>query len=111
MATEYGDLRVWWVPQVPGKAFHVKVYNLEQAAMVLDLLADYDMFQYLVRVKPDYANAGGLEVFEKNSVPIGADDRYWRDGWTDWYDDDGDDFDEWMERQAELRELGEEAGV
>lgn len=80
-----GDLRVWWVPQVPGKAFYVyvPVDGLERAALVCDTLARYDRFQFESHVKPDYCNAGGLEVYEDGE-------------WSDWYNEDGLDFDEWM---------------
>ena len=89
----YGDLRVWWIPQMPGRPFHVSVKDLEQAGLVLDLLAEYDEFQFKQGVKPDYSNAGGLEVYEKASIPLSGD-RYWLDGWVDWYSGDGDDFDD-----------------
>jgi hypothetical protein len=78
-----GDLydlaRVSWVPQIPMEAFHVSVANLAQAKLILKTLADYDRFQFENNVKPDYCNAGGLEVF--------------RDGdWEEWESDDGDDI-------------------
>ena len=31
-----GDLRVWHIPQVPMKAFHVRVKNIREAKLVLD---------------------------------------------------------------------------
>jgi hypothetical protein len=70
------DLRIWWVPQIPMKPFRVSVANLAQAKLLLKTLADYDRFQFENNVKPDYCNAGGLEVF--------------RDGdWEEWESDDG----------------------
>ena len=36
------------------------VRSLEEAHLVLDVLAAYDDFQFKNRIKPDYANAGGL---------------------------------------------------
>ena len=59
-----GDLVVWWIPQVPMKAFEVPVQTIEEAKMLMDVLAAYDFFQYKMKVKPDYTNAGGLKVFE-----------------------------------------------
>ena len=53
-------LRVWHIPQVPMKAFHVEVETTEEAVKVLNILADYDLFQYENRVKPDYCNMQGL---------------------------------------------------
>lgn len=79
-----GALRVWWIPQVPMEAFHRAVPDLATAKCLLDALAYYDMFQYKNHVKPDYSNAGGVEVFCDGE-------------WQDWYDDDGNDFDAWVE--------------
>lgn len=64
-------LRVWWIPQIPMKPFHVAVDNLIEAKLVINTLAHYDLFQLANRIKPDYANGGGLEI-----------DR--GDGWEDW---------------------------
>ena len=74
-------LRVWWIPQVPMKPFHVEVKDIEEAKKIMVVLADYDLFQYDNRVKPDYSNAGGLEVFEDGE-------------WTEWYSEDGDCIDD-----------------
>lgn len=79
-----GSLRVWWIPQVPMKPFRRAVSDLAQAKLLTEALAHYDLFQFENRIKPDYANAGGVEVFRDG-------------GWEDWYDDEtGDDFDDWV---------------
>lgn len=75
-----GDLRVWWIPQVPMKPFIVPVETVGEARKLLDALAKYDAFQFENLVKPDYSNAGGLSVFEDGE-------------WTDWYDEEGNDID------------------
>lgn len=85
-----GDLKVWWVPQVPMKAFEVPVKDIKEAAKVLQLLASYDAFQFENRVKPDYSNAGGLNVFN----PIYVDEEC--DGWITWYSENGEDIDDVM---------------
>lgn len=59
-----GELRVWWIPQVPGNPFHVTVKTPEEGKTLLGTLALYDQFQLVERIKPDFCNAGGLEVFE-----------------------------------------------
>lgn len=76
-----GDLKVWWIPQVPGKAFEVPVATPAEGKLLCDALAAYDAFQFKHRIKPDYSNAGGLQVFEDGE-------------WSDWYDGDGRDIDE-----------------
>jgi len=78
-------LRVWWIPQIPMQPFYVEVQTLQEAHLLLETLAMYDAFQFENKVKPDYSNAGGLQVFEN-------------DEWSDWYDEEtGDDFDEYRE--------------
>jgi len=80
-----GDLRVWWIPQVPMPAFHVSVPDNKTGKLVLDALAEYDLFQLKHKVKPDFFNAGGLECFSQDG-----------DGeWCDWYDEEtGQNIDE-----------------
>lgn len=72
-----GDLKVWWIPQVPMKAFEVHVDNIDEAVLLLETLAAYDTFQYENKIKPDYSNVGGLVVYEN-------------DEWVDWLTDEGD---------------------
>lgn len=80
-----GDLKVWHIPQVPGKPFEVSVGTLREGKLLLDALAHYDIFQYENKIKPDYSNAQGLMVYEDGE-------------WTDWYSHDGEDIDERTER-------------
>lgn len=83
-----GTLRVWWIPQVPGKPFHVPVQDIAQAKLVLTTLARYDLFQLRENIKGDYANVGGLEVFDAD------------EGWVEWYDDEsGDDINDVMRQE------------
>jgi len=81
------NLRVWWIPQVPSEPFYVTVETPYEAAKILVMLADYDKFQLENNIKPDYSNAGGLEVYEDGE-------------WTDWRDEEGNDIDEWMEMHS-----------
>jgi hypothetical protein len=90
--------RVWWIPQVPMKAFYVPVRTLEQAKLLLDTLAQYDKFQLDHNVKGFYCNTGGLQVLEMLE-----------DGpaWVDWHDPEtGDDIDQFS--IAECRRLENE---
>ncbi len=52
--------RVWWIPQIPMKAFLYEVPDVKTGQMLCDVLAKYDMFQFENNVKPDYANMGGV---------------------------------------------------
>lgn len=78
-----GDLRLWWIPQVPGKPFYVEVASEAEAILVYDTLTRYDEFQYENFIKPDYSNAGGLEF-------------YYGGEWCEWYNEDGYDLSDIM---------------
>jgi hypothetical protein len=92
-------LKVWWVPQIPMEAFEVEVSSLADADLLLDVLADYDAFQFEHRVKGDYCNAGGLVMLEAGE-------------WVDWYDDALNcDFDEWREAHGRRAASGIEAAT
>ena len=102
-------LRVWWIPQIPGKQFYIPVGSLREARLLLDVLAAYDMFQLENHIKPDYANAGGLMFWDptcpKNDGTENTGD------WTDWDDpESGDNFDDWCKEHPEVY-LGGQAVV
>lgn len=68
------------------KPFHVQVPDLHSAALVMDALSKYDLFQFNNRVKPDYCNAQGLEVYSR-------DDEDGEFGpWIEWNCADGEDI-------------------
>jgi hypothetical protein len=79
-------LRVWWIPQVPGKPFVVPINTVDEGVKLCEVLADYDLFQFENRIKPDYANAGGIEYMDDTG---------------EWFSVDVDDEDD----LASLREL------
>jgi len=79
------QLRVWWIPQVPMKAFYAPVKSLSEAKNMLDVLAKYDIFQYENKIKPDYSNVGGLQIFDGEE-------------WIEWEDEDGCNIDETEEK-------------
>lgn len=80
-----GQLQVWWVPQVPMNEFAVNVSSPQEGARLLAILAAYDLFQYANKVKPDYANAGGLRVW------VADTDGHGTPGWEEWHDEVTDD--------------------
>lgn len=92
-------LRVWWVPQLGTDAttFYVPVESVEEAKKVMDILAAYDQFQYDNDIKPDYCNAGGLEMWDEDAQE-----------WNDWFyeDDDSyyDDVDEYCDEKSDQSE-------
>lgn len=81
-------LRVSHFPQIPCKGFVVEVEDLKQAKKICDVLANYDLFQYENRIKPDYCNATVIEEFDEEEQE-----------WMSWCDEETgiDDIDEYFE--------------
>jgi len=87
------QLKVWWIPQIPGKPFLVMVDDLKQAKLLLDTLANYDRFQFDNNIKPDYSNVGGLEIWDEDLDPDEHGSK-----WSTWYDPEtGLEFDEYCD--------------
>ena len=89
-------LKVWWIPQVPGKPFEVAVESVREGVKLMQILADYDIFQFENRIKPDYCNVGGLMMVDTDGE------------WVDWYDPEtgDDDPEEWLlAHPAEVQEI------
>lgn len=82
------NLRVAHFPQIPCKPFDVEVEDLKQAKLVMDVLSNYDLFQYENSIKPDYCNVTVLEMWDEEV-----------EDWCNWYDEETgiDDLDEYFE--------------
>ena len=95
-------LRVWWIPQVGtgSEAFYVPVQSVEEGKRVMDMLAAYDAYQLQNKIKPDYCNTGGLQIFDEEE-----------DEWCDWYleteDSYFDDLDDYIEFAGKADEIDE----
>ena len=82
-------LRVVHIPQVGmGESFEVEVENLNEAKKIMDVLGEYDAFQYANKIKPDYANMTYLEKWSEDD-----------EEWASWCDEETgiDDLDEYFE--------------
>lgn len=88
--------KVWWIPQVPMKAFEVPVSSVEEGRKICEVLAEYDNFQFENNIKPDYCNVGGV-LF--HAAPISEND----DDWIEVPDDE----DEWNEYLTEISNFKE----
>jgi hypothetical protein len=98
-----GNLRVWWIPQIPMLSFKWPVANLVEARLLLDVLAEYDKFQFEHNIKPDYSNTGGCHVFDASDTEDGPDGS-----WLEWENEDGDTINDIS--IEEIREAAEAAG-
>ena len=91
-------LRVWWIPQVGiEEAFFVPVETVEEGKKVMDMLATYDAFQLQNRVKPDYTNVSGLQMWDEEEKE-----------WCNWYMETESDFFEDVDEYCEQCEKAEE---
>ena len=84
---------VWRNLGEKGAYQYVDVKTVAEGVKVMDTLAKYDEFQYENKIKPDYANAGGLQM---------CDPEQPSEGWVDWYDEKtGEDNPQlWLANQA-----------
>lgn len=87
-------LRISHFPQIPCKPFIVEVKSLEEAKLISDTLANYDLFQYENNIKPDYCNGTVLEEWDEDEQE-----------WLDWCDEetgitDLDEYFEYIEGEA-----------
>ena len=62
--SEIGDLRIWYIPQVPMKVFEASVPDLKPGKLVPDIISELALFEFENKVKPDYANMGGIVRYE-----------------------------------------------
>jgi hypothetical protein len=84
------ELKVWHIPQVPmDEAFEVPVQSPEEAILVMNALAHYDLFQLANNIKPDFSNAQGLVEWSEEEKE-----------WLDWFDDEGDDIDQYADKNG-----------
>ncbi|GMX64502.1 hypothetical protein Elgi_37710 [Paenibacillus elgii] len=58
-------LRVAHFPQIPCNPFYVEVEDLHQAKKIMDVLANYDLFQLNNKIKPNYCNTTVLEQWNE----------------------------------------------
>lgn len=94
-------LRVWHIPQIPGKPFLVEVSSVEDGVRMMNALADYDLFQLENNIKPDYCNTNGLQIWDENLTDEDLIDMELNDKWVDWYNDEYDDPREYLESLTE----------
>jgi len=84
-------LRVWHIPQVGHDAIlYIPVETAEEGKKVMDILACYDLFQLENRIKPDYCNISGLQVFNEEK-------QEWEDWILETEDNYFDNVDEYFE--------------
>lgn len=77
-------LRVSHFPQIPCKPYQVEVNSLEEAFIISQTLAYYDLFLLANNHRVDYANTTVVEMFDEQE-----------NEWFDYYDEDGNEFDDW----------------
>lgn len=99
-------LRVWWIPQVGAgnDPFYVPVQTVEEAKRVMDMLAAYDAYQLQNRIKPDYCNIGGLEMYDSE---IGEYEDWYLETKDDYFDN-VDDYIDSLENVEEIEEFTSE---
>lgn len=87
--------RVWHIPQVPGAMFMVEVPTYAEAERLKSALADYDLFQLEHKIKPDYCNANGIQIYQHDLTDQDLIEMELDDRWVDV--EDMDDLESYLE--------------
>ena len=66
-------LRIYWIPQVPCKPFYVPIQSIKEGLKIITILSTYDAFQFENNIRPDYCNAGGVQMYDEKTKE-----------WIDW---------------------------
>lgn len=100
-------LRIWHIPQVPGKPFYVEVESVQEAVKLMNTLAAYDSFQLENNIKGDYANMNGLEFYDETISDQELEEMGLEDRWMTWYIetedtyfDDPEEYLEYLSKKA-----------
>ena len=92
--TKNKKLRVWYIDRVPcDKSLYVNVKNVKEAILVIDALTRRDLKDERIT-----DNAMGLQVFENGE-------------WCDYYNKDGEDINEIMDREEETKKMEEDKKI
>jgi hypothetical protein len=83
--------RVAHFPQIPCKPFEVYVDSVLEGVKLMDILAEYDKFQFENKIKPDYCSSNVLQMFYEDEQE-----------WLDWEDEETGENDprQWLEDQG-----------
>lgn len=77
-------MRVYFIPEIanPQNIFCKEVSSVEEARIVLDTLADFNLFEIEQKIVPDIAgNMSGLQVWNENEQE-----------WEEWEDEEGNNI-------------------
>lgn len=92
--------RVWHIPQVPGKPFYIYTDDIREAKKFLDVLSAYDLFQLENKIKPDFTNVNGVQMWDET-------ENEWFDWELETKDDFFDDVDKYFENDKEMNDFCE----
>ena len=86
-------LRLYWFPQIGHRSFKFPIFDEDEAAILLDALAHFDLYLLEVcdNMRTDYANTGGLQMIDPDWEPsLDTTDKF-----IEWEKDtDGEYFDD-----------------
>jgi hypothetical protein len=77
--------RVYHQSNVPCEPFYVSVENIEQAILILNVLANYDLYLQDLYLGKEFSNCQGLEQFNEDSQE-----------WEEYYNNDGESIEDLM---------------
>ena len=96
LKTKNGTLRVYHI-QNGNEAHHLEVETPMQAIALIELWANEDLKNPNIEF-----NVFGLEVYDDTDLP--DEDKGTEAGWSEWYNSDGEDIAEIMDKIEEMLE-------
>lgn len=70
------EFRMWYIPQIPMPPFTREFDTAREAQAALDLIFAFSFFEFENRVKPDYTDAGGIEIWDEDAAEWGDYDDF-----------------------------------
>lgn len=58
------DLQLWFIPQIGGPTFTHRISDGKEGVYLIDAISQYDLYCHRNNLRPDFANAGGINRYE-----------------------------------------------
>jgi hypothetical protein len=75
--------RVWYAPQLTGPSFEIEVEDFLEACRLLDTLYNFSLFEFENKLKPDYADLGGIQEWDGEWLDVDFDELQYSVGYRE----------------------------
>lgn len=60
------DLQIWFMPQIGGPMFTHRITDGKEGVYLIDAISQYDLYCHRHSLRPDFANGGGINRYERD---------------------------------------------